>query len=261
MTLDGPLGGPLDGPLDGRRILITRPIEQARELSVKLRAKGAIPIEFPAIEIAPPADLFGLRRELARLGDFDLAIFVSPTAVDAAFGHISAWPVALPAAVVGPASAQALIERGVVTVLAPIERYDSEGLLARGDLQTMSGQQVIIFRGGAGRELLGDTFTRRGARVTYANCYQRRLPSIDPSDFLQQWAEQGLHAANFTSSEGLTNFITLVGAAGVERLVQLPVFVSHPRVAAVARAHGIEQIHMTGVGEPALVDALEAFFR
>jgi len=44
------------GPLAGKRIVVTRAREQASEFAEKLRARGAEPIEFPLIRIAPPSD-------------------------------------------------------------------------------------------------------------------------------------------------------------------------------------------------------------
>ena len=40
-------------PLSGLTILVTRPIEQAQNLSEKLRELGATTIELPTIEIIP----------------------------------------------------------------------------------------------------------------------------------------------------------------------------------------------------------------
>ena len=41
--------------LAGKRIVNTRAAHQAAEFSALLRQHGAIPIEYPCIEIAPPA--------------------------------------------------------------------------------------------------------------------------------------------------------------------------------------------------------------
>ena len=41
--------------LAGRRVLVTRAAQQAGKLSNGLRDLGAIPVEVPVLEIAPPA--------------------------------------------------------------------------------------------------------------------------------------------------------------------------------------------------------------
>ena len=54
-------------PLQGKRILVTRTRQQAGALSERLRALGAIPIEFPTIHIVPPQDWEPLDSALRRL--------------------------------------------------------------------------------------------------------------------------------------------------------------------------------------------------
>src|ERR1051326_1933601 len=68
-------------PLFGRRIIVTRAREQAPELSDKLRALGADVIEFPVIEIQPPADPALLDRAIEHLADYDWLIFTSVNGV------------------------------------------------------------------------------------------------------------------------------------------------------------------------------------
>src|ERR1035437_6070503 len=70
-------------PLAHRRILITRPPQQASELAGRLRALGATPISIPTIEIAPPASFAALDAALASLSSFDVVAFTSANAVTA----------------------------------------------------------------------------------------------------------------------------------------------------------------------------------
>ena len=70
-------------PLFGRRILVTRPREQALELVERLAALGAEPVEAPMIQIVPPDDPDPLRRAAAAAGEFDWIVFTSPNAVEA----------------------------------------------------------------------------------------------------------------------------------------------------------------------------------
>jgi len=91
------------GPLAGRRVLVTRPLEQAEGLAALIRQAGGEPILFPAIEIAEPADLAGFHAIANRLEQFDLAIFISPTAVHRAIGLLQGrrWPGRLGVAAIG----------------------------------------------------------------------------------------------------------------------------------------------------------------
>jgi len=53
--------------LAGRRVLVTRAAEQAGVLSERLRALGAIPVEFPTIRIVPPSNWELLDEALRRV--------------------------------------------------------------------------------------------------------------------------------------------------------------------------------------------------
>src|SRR5260370_24958999 len=53
--------------LHGRRILVTRASEQAEAFSERLRALGAIPVEFATIRIVPPEDWEPLDDALRQL--------------------------------------------------------------------------------------------------------------------------------------------------------------------------------------------------
>src|SRR5678815_616440 len=91
-----PLKSLASDSLQGRSILVTRPRAQAARLARLIEQAAGRALLFPAIEIEdvpPPA-------ALSRLHEFDLAIFVSPTAVAKALPQVRAWPVALRVAAV-----------------------------------------------------------------------------------------------------------------------------------------------------------------
>jgi uroporphyrinogen-III synthase len=145
-------------------------------------------------------------------------------------------------------------------VLAPADGSDSEALLALPELADARGRRVVIFRGDGGRELLGDTLAARGAAVTYATCYRRSRPDADPAPLVERWQRGALDAVTLTSSEGLANFRAMLGEAGQFFLRSTPVFVPHARIAARARASGVERVIATGAGDAGLLAGLEAFF-
>lgn len=236
-------------PLRGRGILVTRPGERAAGLARRIEAAGGRAIVFPAIEIEdlpPPAAL----AELAR---FDLAVFVSPTAVAKVMAHIQTWPRGLRAATVGGGTRRELEQRGVTNVVSPAHGADSESLLAMPELSDIDGKRVVVFRGEGGRELLGETLRARGARVEYAACYRRTPPKARPT-----WAEREVHAVTVSSSQSLAN---LRDALGIAFLRGRPLFVPHPRVADAARALSLDEVVLAGPSDDQMVDALVAYFR
>jgi uroporphyrinogen-III synthase len=119
--------------------------------------------------VPPPA-------ALAALHEFDLAIFVSPTAVAKAMPHDRAWPERVRVAAVGAGTRRALEKHGIANVIAPTAGADSEALLATREVGDVAGKRIAILRGDGGRALLGDTFIERGANVEYVTCYRRLLP-------------------------------------------------------------------------------------
>lgn len=251
-----------DRPLAGRAIVVTRPAHQAANLTGLIRDAGGSALLFPAIAIADVDDSRALDALIARLDEFDWAMFVSPNAVHKALTLITtrrALPPRLAYAAVGRASVRALQTFGVTSVVAP-ERFDSEALLEMPALQNVAGQRVIVFHGAGGRDFLGETLTARGAGVEYAECYRRVLPRTDPAPLLKAWAKEALHAVTVTSSEGLRNFCTLIGARGLECLQQTPVFVPHPRIAATARELQLSRVVETAQGDDGLMAGLQQWF-
>ena len=84
-------------PLSGKRIVVTRPRELAQGLAALIAQAGGEPLLFPTIEIRDAEDPAPARALLARLHEFDLAVFVSPSAVRKAFELAAGreWPARL----------------------------------------------------------------------------------------------------------------------------------------------------------------------
>ena len=284
-----------DLPLTGLKIVVTRPRDQAVQLAQRIEQAGGIPLLFPLLDITAVQDTRIMHEQIARLAQFNLAIFISPNAVHygmAAIRALGALPPKLKIATVGQGSAKALRESGVANVIAPAERFDSEGLLALPELQDVAGWRVMIFRGDGGRELLGDTLRARGATVEYAACYQRSKPQHDASVL----PDSAPDAITVTSSEALgylwqmldacpdetTSHSTRLSAeellaghpkddsqvAGYEPsrrdsaqaiLRDTPLFVPHQRIAELAHRQGWHKVMLTGSGDDGLLSALVAW--
>jgi uncharacterized protein HemX/uroporphyrinogen-III synthase len=237
-------------PLRGRGILVTRPAGQAERLAALVSAAGGRPFLFPAIEIERlPA------RPLPGLDEFDLAVFVSPTAVDCAFERIK--HAGVPVAAVGSGTRRALQALGAREVLAPESGADSEALLALPELHEVAGKRILIVRGEGGREVLADTFAARGARTEYLECYRRMLPHADMAPVTAAWDRGEIDALTVSSNASLDNLITLLG---VPRLAAKPLFVNHARVAEHAHEVGVPEVIVAGPGDEEMAEALVAYF-
>ena len=245
-------------PLAGLKIVVTRPREQAAQLAQDIEKLGGTCILFPLLEITPLADVQPLRDLLARLHEFQMAIFISPNA--ARFGmeailKAGGLPASLQIATVGLGSAKALKNYGVMQVIAPQQRFDSEALLELPEMQNTIGKHVAIFRGESGRELLGDTLKSRGANVEYVSCYRRSKPQHDITALLAAHPD----ALSVSSSEALMNLWEMLDMADRKLCTELPLFVSHERIAAAAHKLGWRHIITTPGGDEALLDSLLAW--
>ncbi len=248
--------------LHGLGVLVTRPAHQAEPLCRLIEEAGGRAIRFPVLAIAPPHDMTVPLATVTRLAQYELAIFVSPNAVELGLDLIEARggiPAGLRLAVVGEGSGRALRTRlGRGPDLQPATRYDSEGLLALPELQQVTGWHIVIFRGDGGRELLGQTLRERGATVDYVEVYRRERPAADPAVLTAQLDAGAVDIVTVTSSEGLRNLLDLAGAANAARLKQLPLVVVSERTAAVAGELGFSQpAHVAALASDAgLVEAV-----
>jgi uroporphyrinogen-III synthase len=251
--------------LVGINVLVTRPAHQAGFLADGIRAIGGNPILFPVLEITDVKDTSSLVALISRLQEFDLAIFVSPNAVNKAMCLINRYgplPPNLKIAAVGKGSADALKQFGVSQIISPAERFDSEALLELQELQHVTGQRIVIFRGNGGRQLLGDTLIQRGAVIEYAECYYRGKPNVDTTSLLTSWSQGKINAVIITSSEGLHNLFDIIGQLGQQLLKSTPVFTTHERIVQTAKNLGLGNVVKTiAAGDKGLLQGLQDYFQ
>lgn len=249
--------------LAGRHVVVTRPAGQAAHFATALTDQGAIPVLYPVLEIRDIEDVAPLLDVAIHLDSYDLAVFVSPNAIEKALALIlprRSWPAALRVAALGKSSERELARHGIHDVISPPLRFDSEALLELPELTDVRGRRVIVFRGDGGRELLGDTLRARGATVEYVTCYRRARPQLDPAPLLKLWEQGQLDAVTLTSSEGLRNFHDMIGRLGQAWLKKTPAFVPHLRIAEQAQALGLAKVIPTEPGDDGLMAGLMQYF-
>lgn len=209
-----------------------------------IEGAGGRAVRFPVLEILDPEDDGTLLGLIDRLEDFDIAVFISPNAVNKAMNLIHArrgLPPGIKLAAVGRGSAQALQRYGHAPDICPSARFDSEALLAEPGMQEVAGKRVVIFRGDGGRELLGDTLRARGAEVVYANAYRRGRPKTDTGELMYLWSRGEVDIIAVTSGEGLRNLFDMVGKLGQMWLRDTALLVGHERMLALAEELGFRQ--------------------
>jgi len=247
--------------LRGRTILVTRPAHQASVLVQLIEQAGGRCVLFPAIAIEPPADPRAAAALLHEIASFDIAVFVSANAVEQAFALAPGLAKGLrKVCAVGAATARALQAHGRGEVIVPEDAADSEALLRVPQLQDVQAQHVLIVRGEGGRGLLAETLEQRGAHVRRAECYRRARPSGNAGELLEQWQAGGIDAVVAMSAQTLDNLWELIGENGHKLLLITPLFVPHPRIAAVAMRYGIVDVAITDGGDEGVVRGLSAWF-
>ena len=262
MTMDvHPLSPPAraPAPLEGIGVIVTRPLRAAAAFAPKIAALGGRPLLWPAIVILPPDDGAELARVHAALDTYDIAIFVSPNAVEFGARLDRPWPAHVRAFAPGAGTAEALAAVGVDGVRMPETTWDSEGLLELPDLADVRGKRVVIFRGEGGREFLGNALRARGAVVDHVPCYRRVAPQTGAEGLLEALRDGRAHALTLTSAEGLVNLMNAVGLEGRAYLTALPTFCAHPRIAERARDYGLPAVETAG-GDAGLLAGLLDWF-
>lgn len=246
--------------LDNLNILVTRPRGLEALLMKLLTEAGATPHHLPVIDITAPTS--DASREVARdhLDEFDIAIFISPTAVQRTLAYMSIDDNRCRLCAIGSRSAAALADAGLHVAIQP-DGHDSESLLAQDEMQRehVEGKRIVIFRGEDGRDVLAQELERRGARVHYAAMYNRVRPNAAvPQDLLEQ-----IDAVTVSSNEGLRNLFDMVADAGadLERLLSLPLIVPGARAEQLAATLGFSSVHKaSNATDRAVFDALVQAF-
>jgi uroporphyrinogen-III synthase len=229
-------------PLAGLGVLVTRPAHQADSLADQLQALGARVYRLPALDVIPTPDESAQLAALRFMPAIDWIVFVSANA--ARFGaYLLPRPGAPRIAAVGPATAAALSQMGHALALVPDSGFDSESLLACPELQAVVDQQILIVRGGSGRDILGETLKARGAHVRYVDVYSRVPATPLPSAINAietAWAEGKINVVTVTSGDIARALYEILTPRGRALYTHTTLLTGSARIAESARAIGLQ---------------------
>jgi uroporphyrinogen III methyltransferase/synthase len=227
-------------PLFGRRVLVTRSREQASALSERLRELGAQPLEYPAIEIAPPKDIAPLDEAIARLATYDWLIFTSTNGVRALADRMNEKGADIRAlgrlkiAAVGPATAQAVQDYGLSVDYMP-EVYTTREIAA--GIGDVAGERILLPRAAQAPKQLAQALRGKGAVVDEVAAY--RTLAVGAADELKALLEDAqIDIVTFTSSSTVRNLVRMLGG-DIERLRGPTVACIGPVTATTAARLGI----------------------
>lgn len=219
-----------DLPLAGKTVLVTRSLLQSSELSERLSELGAIIIEMPALEIAPPSSWQPLDDAIARLSDFDWLIFTSTNGVEYFFNRLHAKGLDaralanLKIAVVGEKTAVSLKQRSLYPDFIP-PNFVADSLVAHFP-ESVAGKNILFPRvESGGREVLVKELSDKGANVVEVAAYESRCPDAITPEAWEALQQHSVDVITFASSKTVKNFCQLVkgvdkNAEGIVSLLQ-----------------------------------------
>jgi len=269
-------------PLFGKRVLVTRPREQAGVAASLLRDLGAEPVVVPTIELRPPRNRAALARAMKalRAGEYAWAAFTSANGVDAtwdalvaaggdarAFGGVRI-------AAIGPATAAALEEHGLRADVVARE-FVGEGLAkamlakmkggARGGArgETIRRGRVLLARAAKARDVLPEALRKAGWQVDVVAAYESHPPKKSSvSRLARELAAGRIDAVTFTSSSTVDNLCTVLGRGAQGLLARTRVASIGPVTTQTARKRGLRvDVMAAEYTVPGLIRALAASYR
>lgn len=239
-------------PLFGRRILVTRARSQASELVQQIEELGAEAVEFPVIRTQAPTKpeaLTNLDEALNRLPVFDWIIFTSVNGVEFFFQRLHSNRVDVRTmsnarvAAVGPKTAEALAQRGLIAEELP-SKFQGDELLAAFADEFKPGQQVLLPTADIAKEYIPAGLKQMGLRVTEVDVYETVLDTSGGPEIVGLLEDRLIHTVTFTSSSTVTNLMIALkqlGAANpLELLQQCKIACIGPMTAKTAEEAGLK---------------------
>jgi len=212
-------------PLFGKRVLVTRARAQASEMIRRIEELGGEAVPFPVLEIEPVQDearLALLDQALQQLADYNWIVFTSVNGVEHFFRRMreKRLDIRLAAgarfAAVGPATAAALLDRGIVPEELP-GRFQAEGLAEYLLTKLKPGERVLIPRSSIARDLLPEALKAAGYGVTAVDVYDNK-PAQTGARWIIDLLEAGdIHIVTFASSSSVHHFIEALQRYGVRQ--------------------------------------------
>jgi uroporphyrinogen III methyltransferase/synthase len=243
-------------PLFGYRILSTREHGEGFE---SLEDLGAEVIEFPTIEIVPPASYEGLDRSIENIKDYDWLIFTSRNAVkyffrrffekDRDIRDLSGIRICS----IGTKTAGEIKKYGLKVDLVPDE-FHAEGLVeaflktTQGELAggRFTGMRFLLPRAEKARELFPEKIREFGGEIDVPVAYRTIKPESRGMRLRRFLREGRISVATFTSAATFRNFRQIMGKEADELLKRVAIAVIGPVTAKAVEQAGLHADIMPG---------------
>ncbi|HEX9020818.1 MAG TPA: uroporphyrinogen-III C-methyltransferase [Nitrospirota bacterium] len=255
-------------PLFGKRVVVTRSRGQASVFAEMLIDRGASTVEFPTIEVVPPASWDELDSAVNAIETYHWVIFTSANAVKffmerlRDLGKDLRMLKGVNICAVGPKTAESLGQYGLRADLIPAE-FKAEGVLAALGDENVKGRRFLIPRAKVAREIIPDKLRERGAEVTVATAYENVRPASDIERVKKIFKGKKISVVTFTSSSTVHNFVEILGQKEYKSFLEgAAVACIGPVTAKTAEEYGMKvDIMPKEYTIPAFVEAMVEFFK
>jgi uroporphyrinogen-III synthase len=204
--------------LAGRRIVLTRPREQAVEWRQKLEALGASVLELPLIRVTKDINPGILSEVFQELGGYEWIIFTSTNGVkyffeefDRIHDDIRAFGL-MRIAVVGEATAAAIRERHLRVEVQPKKANAEELAKALVERESMDSAKVLVVIGNRNREALVQKLEAARAIVDCLPVYKTEEADLGKDPVAVDFRAHGADAILFASPSAAQSFFDQAAA-------------------------------------------------
>ncbi|MHB8575112.1 MAG: uroporphyrinogen-III C-methyltransferase [Dehalococcoidia bacterium] len=251
-------------PLFGKSVLVTRTRQHVSVLRRMLEERGAEVVELPALEIVESASPEMTRRigEALDGGEYAWTVFTSANGVNIFFSRLredrrdARVFHGCSICAIGPGTAAALAEHGIVADLVPHE-YVAEGVLAAMSARDLHRRRVLVPRAENARPELIAGLRALGAEVEEVPLYVSRPPESPDESTLSRARAGVIDIVTFASSSTVTHLVQMLGGDPAPLAGALVACIG-PVTAKTARRLGIRvDVVAEEYSIPGLVAALE----
>lgn len=202
-------------PLSGKRILLTRAEHQLVDLADKVRARGAVPINFPCLEVEPLPD--EIRQGVKLLEVYGDVLFSSENGVRTVAQFCKEQALDLKTiltgkriAAVGNHTAASLRSYGIDVHMTP-EEPSQRGLIAAYQKHGLP-KRLLFFRAEEGRELLTQALREAGVDLHMVAAYRTVCPEEAATDVINMLKVNEVDAVLLGSSKAARHYLQRIGS-------------------------------------------------
>ncbi len=204
-------------PLFGRRIVVTRPREQAAEFVTRLEELGAEVVPFATIRIIDPPDPDALRAAVQKADGFHWIVFTSVNGVRRfweelrASGRDTRALAGVSLCAIGPATAAAIALQGAAADLVPAEHVAEAVVEALTEQGELNGARILLPRAEDARSVLPEALRELGAEVTDVAAYST-VADVAETERIRRMLDAGeIDLLTFTASSTVRSYVRAVG--------------------------------------------------